>query len=86
MEQVSTPIRTKISESKTPTTDSSKGKEKCKNITYQRICIQTQFCQTHCQENLIRPTTENIKSKDAIKLKTLEIQYTGLVRLIVKRL
>ena len=45
--------------------------KKLENITYQRIRSQTQVCQTHHQANMIRPITENIKTKYLIKVKTI---------------
>ena len=65
----STTVCAKTSDPKTLTLqkESSKLKEKRKNITYQRIRIQTQVCQTHHQTNLIRAMKENIVNRKKMK-------------------
>ena len=68
----STPFGAKMSNPKTPTTESSTRKEKSLKEYYQRIRSQTGVRQSHCPANLICLTTENIKAKYAIKIEKSE--------------
>ena len=51
---------------------------------YKRTLIQTQVCQTHCEEILICPMIGIINAEDAIKRKGPKLQETGPYKIMHK--